>query len=239
MNAFFRTGPAIAVAAVLVSSVPLQAQVSGGVIGGTVMEESSSAVLPRTQVTIRNTATGVVTEVVANEKGAYHAPNLLPGPYEVTASAPGFLTVVRRGIVVTVGAAVVLDLRLRPGGLEETVDVTAAVSSVDTSSPTLGAVISGTTVRELPLNGRDWTNLATLQPGIASVRTQAPAGATSARGNRGYGDEMTVNGHRPQENNYRIDGVSINDYSNGAPGSVLGDNLGVDAVQQFSVLGAN
>jgi hypothetical protein len=133
----------------------------------------------------------------------------------------------------------VVDLRLAPGGVQETVSVTTETPSVDTSTPTLSAVVGGETLRELPLNGRDWTNLATLQPGIASVRAQAPSGVTTARGNRGYGDELAVAGHRPQENNYRLDGVSINDYSNGAPGSAGGINLGVDAIQEFSVLTSN
>ncbi|PYQ47413.1 MAG: hypothetical protein DMF78_23825 [Acidobacteria bacterium] len=139
----------------------------------------------------------------------------------------------------TVGAALVLDLRLDPGGLQETVSVTTETPSVDTSTPTLSAVVGGETLRELPLNGRDWTSLATLQPGVVSIRTQAVNGVTASRGNRGYGDELTVAGHRPQENNYRLDGVSINDYSNGAPGSAGGVNLGVDAIQEFSVLTSN
>jgi len=71
------------------------------------------------------------------------------------------------------------------------------------------------------------------------VRTQFTLGGTSSRGNRGYGDELTVTGHRPQENNYRIDGISINDYTNAAPGSAGGVNLGADAVKEFSVLASN
>jgi hypothetical protein len=152
---------------------------------------------------------------------------------------PGFVTSARKGIHLTVAAALVLDLRLDPGGVQETVSVTTETPSVDTSTPTLSAVVGGETLRELPLNGRDWTSLATLQPGVVSIRTQAVNGVTASRGNRGYGDELTVAGHRPQENNYRLDGVSINDYSNGAPGSAGGVNLGVDTIQEFSVLTSN
>ncbi|MDQ2920467.1 MAG: TonB-dependent receptor, partial [Acidobacteriota bacterium] len=110
---------------------------------------------------------------------------------------------------------------------------------VDTTTPTISAVVTERTIVELPLNGRDWTSLATLQPGISSIRTQFASGGTASRGNRGYGDELTITGHRPQENNYRIDGVSINDYTNGAPGSAGGVNLGADAVKEFSVLASN
>jgi hypothetical protein len=98
--------------------------------------------------------------------------------------------------------------------------------------------VNGTTIRELPLNGRDWTQLATLEPGITSIRTQPAVGAGD-RGQRGFGTQLTVNGGRPAQNNYRLDGTSINDYSNSAPGSVLGADLGSDAVAEFSVLSSN
>src|SRR6202040_3758740 len=83
------------------------------------------------------------------------------------------------------------------------------------------------------------TDLAALQPGVETIQTQ-PSFATGAdRGNRGFGQQLTISGARPQQNNYRLDGVSLNDYANGAPGSVLGGNLGVDAIQEFSVLTSN
>src|SRR5207245_7084894 len=89
--------------------------------------------------------------------------------------------------------------------------------------------------RELPLNGRDWASLATLQPGVASVRTH-PLGTQATRG---LGLHMTVSGGRPTQNSYRLDGALVNDYSNAGPGSVLGQNLGVDAIQEFTVLTSN
>ncbi|MGH9355784.1 MAG: TonB-dependent receptor plug domain-containing protein, partial [Terriglobia bacterium] len=89
------------------------------------------------------------------------------------------------------------------------------------------------------LNGRSWTDLAKLQPGVDAIQTQISFAEGPGRGNRGFGAQITISGQRPVENNYRLDGVSLNDYSNGAPGSVLGGNLGVDAVQEFSVLTTN
>jgi hypothetical protein len=91
----------------------------------------------------------------------------------------------------------------------------------------------------LGLNGRDWTTLATLQAGVDTVPVQQPNQGSAPKGNRGYGNQMTISGTRPQQNNYRLDGISINDYSNGAPGSVAGLNLGVDAIGEFSVLTSN
>src|SRR5207302_481690 len=94
-------------------------------------------------------------------------------------------------------------------------------------------------VREWPLNGRSWTDLAALSPGVDTIHTQTDFSAGSDRGNRGFGQQLTISGARPQQNNYRLDGISLNDYANGAPGSVLGGNLGVDAIQEFSVLTSN
>ncbi len=214
------------------------AQVAGGTIRGTVAD-TTGGVLPGAHVVILNTATGISTDLVTNEAGTYGAPNLLPGPYELTATLSGFETSVRKGLALTVGADLTLDFKLGPAGVQESVTVSSTAPLVDTSTPTLGAVVTERTMVELPLNGRDWTALATLQPGISSIRTQAVDGVTSSRGNRGYGDELSITGHRPQENNYRIDGVSINDYTNGAPGSAGGVNLGADAIQEFSVLASN
>jgi hypothetical protein len=214
------------------------AQVAGGSISGKVTD-STGALLPGAQVVIRNTATGVTTDLVANEDGMYRASNLLPGQYEITTSAPNFTTFLQKGVELTVGADLTIDLKLTPGGVGASVVVSDDPPLVDTSTPTLGGIVNERTIVELPLNGRDWTSLATLQPGISSIRTQYASGGTSSRGNRGYGDELTIAGHRPQENNYRIDGVSINDYTNGAPGSAGGVNLGADAVKEFSVLTSN
>jgi hypothetical protein len=93
-------------------------------------------------------------------------------------------------------------------------------------------------VAELPLNGRSWTDLATLQPGVHLSQDQPPINAGD-RVKRGLGLELTISGARPQQNNYLLDGVNINDYANAGPGSVLGGNLGTDAVAEFSVLTTN
>ena len=106
------------------------------------------------------------------------------------------------------------------------------------ASSTLEATENSTTVRELPLNGRDWTTLAQLQPGVGGVY-QLPLGLSNKRANRGLGMQLNIGGTRPQGNNYRLDGISINDYSNAGPGSVLGVLLGVEAVQEFSVVTNN
>jgi len=210
------------------------AQVAGARLTGTISDPSGAAV-PKATVSITNTATGVVHNITTDNAGLYSVPNLLPGPYEVTASAKGFSTLVRSGITLAVGQTLELNLALQVGAVSQQVQVTGAPPLVQTATSTVSAQVSSTTVRQLPLNGRDWTQLATLQPGVTAILTQAQNGVNAARGNRGFGNQLTADGHRPNENNYRMDGISINDYSNGAPGSAIGVNLGVDAIQEFSV----
>ncbi len=220
-------------------SAPARAQVAGGNLSGTISDPSGKLV-PQALVAIQNVATGITTTVTTNADGYYTAANLLPGDYQITISAKGFATEVRKGISLTVGAQQVIDLTLQVGSAAHTVvEVTTEAPAVQLASSDISAVVNATTVRELPLNGRSWTDLAALQPGVDTIQTQPTFAVGADRGNRGFGQQLTISGARPQQNNYRLDGVSLNDYANGAPGSVLGGNLGVDAIQEFSVLTSN
>ena len=209
------------------------AQVAGSTLTGTV-KDSSGAVIPNAQVAITDVDTGIARTVSAGGAGLYNAPNLSPGSYEIRVTATGFSTQLQKGITLTVGAQQVLDFTMRVGQMNQTVEITTEAPTVELTSSELGATVNATTVRELPLNGRSWTDLANLQPGVVSAETHAAVNA-----NRGYGAQLSISGARPQQNNYRLDGISINDYSNGGPGSVLGQNLGVEAIQEFSVLTSN
>jgi hypothetical protein len=163
----------------------------------------------------------------------------LPGDYEVRVEGKGFSTEVQKAITLTVGAEQTLNPTLHAGNFNDVVVVTTAPPAVQLSSSTLSATVDGSLVRELPLNGRDWTSLATLEPGVVSIPSQVGTGITANKGNRGFGNQLSDSGHRPNENTYRVNGLNINDYSNGAPGSATGTNLGVDAISEFSVLTAN
>src|SRR6267143_2108024 len=232
----------IAMIAVLVASffVPilLHAQAAGATLSGMVTDPSNAAV-PNTNVSIKNIETEISREVTTNEAGFYNAPNLSPGVYEVSASAPGFSKLVQTNITLTVGAQQVLNLSLRVGEVSQILEVAGEAPNVELTSSALTAEVNSVTVRELPLNGRDWSSLAVLQPGTIGIRTQIGTTGTVNRGNRGFGNQLSISGHRPTENNYRVNGISVNDYSNGSPGSVQGAQLGVDAIQEFSVLTAN
>src|SRR5712692_10516088 len=215
-----------------------RAQAVGAALSGLITDERGGTV-PGATVSIKNVGTGVVREVSSNGDGFYSAPNLLPGAYEVRVTAQGFQTLVQKEIGLTVGAEQALNLSLKVGQLNQTVEVNAAPTDVQTTSSTISATVDSNTVRELPLNGRDWTSLAALEPGITSIPSQAGTGFSANKGNRGFGNQLSDAGHRANENSYRINGISINDYSNGAPGGATGVNLGVDGIQEFSVLTTN
>lgn len=218
--------------------IPAHSQLAGANLSG-VVSDGSGAPIAGANIVIKNVNTGVVRELTTNADGVYSAPNLSPGIYEITVTGKGFSTFVQKNLTLTVGSEQALNVSLRVGELSQKIVVQAATPSVDTTSSTLSATVEEKTVVELPLNGRDWTQLATLQPGIISVRAQASNASTANRGNRGFGNQLSDSGHRPNENTYRIDGININDYSNGSPGSVLGASLGVDAIQEFSVVTTN
>jgi hypothetical protein len=236
-KAFFSLLTFVALALML-TSVFVYAQVAGATLSGTVTDQSG-AVIPNTQISIKNVATGVTRMVTADAAGFYTAPNLLPGNYEITVSAPGFATEVRTDINLAVGTQQVLNTTMQVGQVTEKVQVIGEAPAVQLATSSISAVVNSTTVRELPLNGRSWTDLAALQPGVDAVQTQLSFALGTVRGNRGFGAQITVAGARPQQNNYRLDGISVTDYANGSPGSVLGGTLGVDAIQEFSVLTGN
>lgn len=205
----------------------------GQTVGGTVLgavTDRSGARLPGAEVEIKNMDTGLTRAVLTNESGTFNAANLQPGTYEVTISLPGFAAGKKAGIKLNVGAEVVIDFGLEVEGVSQSVEVTAEAGRVDLATATVSHAVEGRTIRELPLNGRDWTQLATLQPGVA------PIGGNGGGGKGGNGTKLTVSGARPSENNFRLDGISLNDNSNSTPGSILGTNLGVEAVREFSVV---
>src|SRR3984893_4518210 len=227
----------IVLAANLFFTFPLLSQVSGGNINGTVTDPNGGAI-PHAEVSITNTDTGITRVVTTNSDGFYVAPNLSPGHYDVTVTAKDFTTQKRTGVVVTVGAQEALNLKLGLANISQKVEVTTEVASVELTTSDIGGLVGSTTVQQLPLNGRSWTDLTALQPGVKSIETQVSF-TDSGRGNRGFGSQVAISGARPQQNNYRLDGVSLNDYANGAPSSVLGGSLGVDAIQEFSISTTN
>lgn len=130
--------------------------------------------------------------------GDYNAPNLEPGPYMVTAEAPLFKRAQRTGLQLEVAKDIRVDFRLDPGAINETVTVSEEAPVVNTTNDVLGGTFSNKAINELPLLGRDFQNLADLQPGVQ----RTPGGGFLS---------MTANGNRPNDNNYIVDGLDDND----------------------------
>ena len=236
-NALIDIGVGAALLVSILCSYPVRGQVVGGTISGTISDKSGAVVVNAT-VSLKNLATGVSTAVKTNAQGLYSMPNLLPGDYQQSVEAVGFEVSIRHGIILTVGAQLVSNVEMKVGTINESLVVSDLPPDLQLESSSLSSSINSQTIVELPLNARSWTDLATLQPGVNTIRAMAAVSSTDRLG-RGYGVELSVSGGRPQQNNYLLDGISINDYTNQAPGSILGGNLGVDAVAEFSVLTTN
>src|SRR6266852_3501239 len=193
-------------------------QVTARNLSGIITSESGSRI-PSAHLSVRNTANNETISVIAREDGSYVVPKSLPGKYVVTASAVGYGTA---------QATVTIN------GTSDAVANFVLHRSARQAGSTVSGVVSSQNVTELPLNGRSASDLAALEPGVATARTQS-----SGQGRYGFGTQMTISGGRPRQNDARLDGISVNDYANGSPGSALGVNLGVDAVEQFTVLTSN
>lgn len=217
---------------VLALAVSLDAQSTGGTILGR-MEDQSGAVIAGGKATVTNQDTGVSREVVTNASGLFLVPDLLPGSYSVAGAAQGFGQEMVKGVTVDVGSQITVNLRMQVGTVGQNIVVEASTANVDLATAEITSVVATKTITELPLNGRDWTQLAQLEPGIAQVRSQNTT--DSNRAQRGNGVDLSISGGRPSSNNYRLNGISLNDYANTAPGSAIGTNLGVDAIQEFSI----
>jgi hypothetical protein len=222
-------------AAMMLLSPPLTfAQTVTGTIVGTVLD-AQGAVIPNATISARNSETGLERLAMSGSSGEFTIPSVPAGPYDVTVSAPGFRQEVRSGFTMTVGATLRLDFKLTVGDVQQKVVVSAEAPQVDTTTSTLSGLVSDTSIRQLPLNGRDWLQLTALQAGVLVGLTKNPAPGENVT--HGAGVFLTVSGGRPTSNVYMVDGLVINDEANKSPGgSVHGVNLGVDAIKEFSVL---
>ena len=218
-------------------SAPIIAQSNTGTISGRVMDETG-AVLPGVTVTITNLERGSIRTLVSGDEGIYRASALTLGSYEIQAELMGFRTAIRSGITLTVGQEAVVDLTLQVGEISERVVVTGEAALVSTTSSSMSQLVSSRQIQDLPLNGRDYVQLATLQPGVLVAQTGArvSGGDSSGAIGRGLGVKLSVSGAKTNSNAFLLDGTDVNDYANTTPGAITGANLGVEAIQEFRVL---
>src|SRR5436190_9959327 len=192
-------------------------------LSGTVKDQSG-AVLPGVEIKATQTATGLERSVLTNETGSYILPNLPVGPYRLEASLPGFRTFAQTGIVLQVGSDPVVNVRLDVGQVSETVEVQATTVAVETQATGISQVIENQRILELPLNGRQATDLIVLAGGAVRI-----GGATSLSMNGGVA--IAVAGGQSFGVQYLLDGARHNNAY---------DNLNMplpfpDALQEFRV----
>src|SRR5262245_18513539 len=222
--------PVLLIGVILLGGNAVSAQVTTATIAG-VAQDSSGAVIPGVSVTVKNVDTGITRTATTDEGGRYTVPDLTLGNYEVEAQLPGFQTEVRSGITLTVGRSAVINFALKVGQLSDKVTITEEAPIVESTTSAMSSLVDARTIRDLPLNGRSWDNLALLQPGVVTVG----AGQGSPAFDFGTGARFNVNGSRAYANSFLLDGTDINDHANGTPGGSAGTNLGVDGVQEFKI----
>jgi len=218
---------AIALVMGLLAALPAFAQTSTATLTGTV-RDSTGAILPAVTVTATNSEKNASQTLVSNDAGSYVFPALLPGIYSVSAELPGFKKFVREGITLQVNQTARIDIELTIGGVSETVQVTEAAPMVETETSSRGSVIDQKKIVELPLNGRDYNQLALLSPGVLP--------STPRLASVNFKGAINVNGNRTFNNVFLLDGVDNISYAS----SFRGENVqviqpSVEALQEFKI----
>ncbi len=188
--------------------------------------DPSGAAVPGVVIKVTNDGTGAVREVSTNEAGQYRVTPLNPGTYAVQAEAAGFKTQVRSNVTVQVSAVLEIDFRLELGEVTETIEVTGAAPVLQTEEASVGNVVTGKELERMPVNQRNYTRLMLLMPGTSSV-TRSQSQGTGQSGTQ----LISVNGGRPQDNNFTLDGFDSNMQMMNSPGI----SPPMDALQEFKV----
>src|ERR1700748_2048027 len=231
------TAPVVAgiFAALVLTAAPVYAQVVGGSIGGTITDASGAAI-PGATVVIRNQETGSQRQLITNGEGLYSAPSIPIGRYSVSATRDAFATQQRDGIVVTVGQSVRVNVALSASAVSQNVEVTDKPAPVDLTTQQTSGLVDERQVKNLPLNGRSYDQLITLNP--ATVNYTSQRSGSIGTSNSSVGNMFAISGRRPQDNLYLLNGVEYTGASliNVTPGGTSGQLLGVDAVREFNVV---
>ena len=203
------------------------AQQDAATITGEV-RDPSGAVVPGATVIVTNIGTNISVTTVTNDRGSFTVPSLRPGDYSLTAEAPGFTKTVRSGLTLQVAQVARVDVTLQAGQLSETVQVTGASPLLETQTSSRGSVIDQRKIVELPLNGRDYNQLALLSPGVLP--------GTPRLASVNFKGVLNVNGNRTFNNVFLLDGVDNISYSN----SFRGENVqlvqpSIEALQEFKI----
>jgi hypothetical protein len=211
-----------------------KAQVSASLSG--LITDPSSATVSSASVTAKNTDTGLSRTVSSDQSGRYRFFALPVGPYEVRVTKEGFAEGIRSGIRLVVGQDATVDVVLRVGQVTEQVKVTEDAPVVNLTTQDISGIVGEKQVKDLPLNGRSYDLLLTLNPGIVNFTWEKTGGIGVS--NSTTGNDFAVSGNRPQQNIFLLNGVEFTGAAenNMQPGGSSQELLGVDAVREFNVL---
>ena len=206
------------------------AQVTASVAG--TVQDTSGAVIPGAAVTVKNLETGAARTVTADDRGYYRALSLPVGLYGVVAEKTGFKVQSRTGINLVVGQEAVVNFSLEVGQVQEEITITAEAPIVNTTTAATSGLVGEREVKDLPLNGRSFDNLITLNPGTADISSaKNPSGGITP------GNQFSIAGRRAPDNLFLLNGIEYTSASTSGtmPGGVSGMLLGIDAVREFNV----
>jgi hypothetical protein len=227
---------AIALSLLLLLSPLAVAQQGTGTILGTVTDTQGARV-PGAKVALKDIDTGIATAVVSNSEGLYQASSLSIGKYQIETSMAGFKTASIGPVTLNVGQNRVVDFSLETGAVSEVVNVTTGVPTVDTTDTTIAWLVSQQQVEDLPLNGRNITQLMLLAPGIQPIPKTSSVASTIVPFGFGSPTRFSVAGGRPQGQLFLLDGTNTAGvWGNGTGVNLAGSSLGVDGIAEFQAL---
>ena len=211
------------------------AQVVGAAISGTVRDETGAA-LPNAGVVVKSLETGAERKLVSDSTGHYAAPSIAIGKYQISASKEGFASEEKTGIDLVVGQNTTVDFTLTVGQMSQVVTVEDTIPTVNLSTQQTSGLVNERQVKDMPLNGRSYDELMTLNPAIVNYSSERSGGIGTS--NSAVGNMFAVSGHRPQENLFLLNGIEYTGASeiNNTPGGASGQLLGVEAVREFNVV---
>jgi len=210
------------------------AQVVGGTIAGTVTDPTG-AVVPNAHVLVHNDDTGTQRTLTTGSAGTFSAPSIPVGRYTISTEVPGFAPYKRVDVALTVGQSLDLTLKLSISG-SESVSVEDTPPAVNLSTEQTSGLVDSRQVKELPLNGRSYDQLITLNPGTVNYTNQRSGGVGTS--NSSVGSMFAVSGRRPQDNLFLLNGIEYTGASliNVTPGGTSGQLLGIDGIREFNVV---
>lgn len=223
----FRT--ILAALAFLFLSAPLLAQIPTGTFLGAISDSSGAAIANAT-VTLQNTGTGYTRTTKTATDGSYRFPASAVGNYTITAAAPGFSSAAHPGLALSEAQQEVVNLTLQVGAEQQRVVVTSQVPQINTTTSALSHLVNPNQITDLPLNGRNFVDLALLQPGVTQFSNN------NFGTNALFGEFYSANGAPIRSNMYTLDGAIMGNVQGATASSISGLSMGIDAIREYQVM---